>query len=47
MAIRPCQRTQPSANSLQADALGEFAGTAYSRPLSTIKIEDGVTNLKL
>jgi hypothetical protein len=28
MAIRPCQQTQPTANSLQADALCEFAGTS-------------------
>jgi len=28
MAIRPCQRAQPTANSLQANALGEFAGTS-------------------
>ena len=28
MAIRPCQRSTPAANSLQAYALGEFAGTS-------------------
>ena len=38
IAIRPCQQAQPSANSLQANALGEFAGTAFSRPLYAIKI---------
>ena len=38
IAIRPCQRGLPAANSLQADTLGEFAGTAYSRPLAPIKI---------
>ncbi len=26
--MRPCQRTQPTANSLQANAHGEFAGTS-------------------
>ena len=35
MAIRPCQRGWPTANSLQANTLGEFAGTAHSRPLGT------------
>ena len=28
MAIRPYQRGLPTANSLQANALGEFAGTS-------------------
>ena len=28
MAIRPCQRGLPTANSLQANALCEFAGTS-------------------
>ena len=28
MAIRSCQRVQPTANSLHANALGEFAGTS-------------------
>ena len=28
MAIRPCQRSQPTANSLQANTLCEFAGTS-------------------
>ena len=28
MAIRPCQRGLPTANSLQANTLGEFAGTS-------------------
>ena len=28
IAIRPCQHTQPTANSLQANAHGEFAGTS-------------------
>ena len=37
IAIRPCQRGLPAANSLQADTLGEFAGTAYSRPLYAIR----------
>ena len=37
IAIRLCQRTQPAANSLQANTLGEFAGTAYSQPLSASK----------
>ena len=37
IAIRPCQRSLPTANSLQANALGEFAGTAYSQPFDAIK----------
>ena len=28
---------QPAANSLQANTLGEFAGTAYSQPLAVIR----------
>ena len=36
MAIRPCWRGLPTANSLQANALGEFASTAYSFPLGTM-----------
>ena len=37
IAIRLCQRSKPLANSLQTNTLGEFAGTAYSLPLATIK----------
>lgn len=36
-AIRPCQRTQPTANSLQADAPCKFAGTSHSQALSSIE----------
>ena len=38
IAIRPLQRTLPTANSFQSSTLGEFVGTAYSRPLGTSKI---------
>ena len=36
MAIHTCQRSQPSANSLQAHAHGEFAGTLHSLSLYAI-----------
>ncbi len=37
MAIRPCQRGYTTANSLQANALGEFAGTSHSQSLPPTK----------
>jgi hypothetical protein len=36
MAIHTCQQSQPTANSLQAYASGEFAGTSYSLTLQAI-----------
>ena len=36
-AMRSCQRSTPAANSLQANAHGEFAGTSHSQSLVTIR----------
>jgi len=55
MAIRPGQRSLTTANSLQANALGEFAGTAYSpsviskldeNPMAKLSVVDSEINRK-
>jgi hypothetical protein len=45
MAIRPCQRGTPTANSLHAYARGEFAVTAYSISFSDMT-QKNQTNAK-
>ena len=45
MAIRPCQRSWPTANSLQANALCEFAGTS-SIAQRWLQVQNDTTKLK-
>ncbi len=46
LAIRPCQRGTPTANSLHAYARGEFAVTAYSISLVAIARKSEKTTVK-
>jgi hypothetical protein len=46
LAIRPCQRGIPTANSLQANARAEFAVTAYSISFSDMT-QKNQTNAKI